>query len=144
LKKVEFLELPVDDRSQVLFVKSIHSQTGKFKTIVAVVDASALAGVRKNWDNPLPGDIKEIVGELITDSDGKEVSLNHGDRKWLLADRPVVEVGARATVVLAMSTLTKVVTFKTPSSFKIVLRQMQKRKKTMLLIYILSHQVLTS
>jgi hypothetical protein len=78
------------------------------------------------------------------DSDGKEVSLNHGDRKWLLADRPVVEVGARATVVLAMSTLTKVVTFKTPSSFKIVLRQMQKRKKTMLLIYILSHQVLTS
>jgi hypothetical protein len=48
LKKVEFLELPVDDRSQVLFVKSIHSQTGKFKTIVAVVDASALAGVRKN------------------------------------------------------------------------------------------------
>jgi hypothetical protein len=128
LKKVEFLELPVDDRSQVLFVKSIHSQTGKFKTIVAVVDASALAGVRKNWDNPLPGDIKEIVGELITDSDGKEVSLNHGDRKWLSVDRPVVEVGAGATAVLAMSTLTTVVTFKTTASLKIVLGQMQKRR----------------
>ncbi|WJX64406.1 hypothetical protein P8452_49188 [Trifolium repens] len=79
-------------------------------------------------DNPLPGDIKEIVGELITDSDGKEVSLNHGDRKWLSVDRPVVEVGAGATAVLAMSTLTTVVTFKTPASLKIVLSQMQKRK----------------
>jgi hypothetical protein len=127
-KKVEFSELPVDEKSQVLFAQAIRSQTDKFKTIVAVVDASSLAGIRKHWDTPLPDEIKEIVGELITDSDGKEVSLNHGDRKWLSADRPVVEVGAGATAVLAMSTLTTVVTFKTPASLKIVLGQMQKRR----------------
>ncbi|CAJ2653796.1 unnamed protein product [Trifolium pratense] len=79
---------------------AIRNQTDKFKTIVAVVDASALAGIRKHLDTPLPGVIKEIVGELIMDSDGKGV--------------------------LPMSMLTKVVTFKTPASLKIVLSQMQK------------------
>ncbi|GAU35774.1 hypothetical protein TSUD_61340 [Trifolium subterraneum] len=135
LKKVEYSELPVDDKSQVLFAQAIRSQTDKFKTIVAVVDASALAGIRKHWDTPLPGDIKEIVGELIMDSDGEGVTLNHGDKKRLLADRPVVAVGAGATAVLGassltkvvpMSTLTKIITFKTPASLKIVLSQMQK------------------
>ncbi|XP_004505652.1 uncharacterized protein [Cicer arietinum] len=133
--KVEFSELPVDEKSQVLFAQAIRSQTDKFKTIVAVVDASALAGLRKHWDTPLPGEVKEIVGELITDSEGKGVSLNHGDRKRLLADRPVVAVGAGATAVLGassltkvvpMSTLTKVVAFKIPASIKIILSQMQK------------------
>jgi hypothetical protein len=47
----------------------------------------------------------------------------------LSADRPVVEVGVGATAVLAMSTLTTVVTFKTPASLKIVLGQMQKREQ---------------
>ncbi|XP_045825387.1 uncharacterized protein LOC123917656 [Trifolium pratense] len=134
-KKFEFSELPADDKSQVLFAQAIRSQTDKFKTIVAVVDASALAGIRKHWDTPLPGEIKEIVGELIMDSDGKGVSLNPGDKKRLLADRPVVAVGAGATAVLGassltkvvpMSTLTKIVTLKTPASLKIVLSQMQK------------------
>lgn len=133
--KVEFSELEVDEKSQVLFAQSIRSQTDKFKTIVAIVDAGVLAGIRKHWDTPLPDEVKEIVGELITDSEGKGVSLNNGDRKRLLADRPVVAVGAGATAVLGassltkvvpMSTLTKVVTFKIPTSLKIILSQMQK------------------
>ncbi|CAK8576926.1 unnamed protein product [Lathyrus sativus] len=133
--KVEFSELEVDEKSQVLFAQSIRSQTDKFKTIVAVVDAGVLAGIRKHWDTPLPDEVKEIVGELITDSEGKGVSLNNGDRKRLLADRPVMAVGAGATAVLGassltkvvpMSTLTKVVTFKIPTSLKIILSQMQK------------------
>ncbi|GAU14539.1 hypothetical protein TSUD_250810 [Trifolium subterraneum] len=106
-KKVEFLELLVDDKSQVLFVQAIRSQTDKFKIIVAVINASALVGIRKHWYT-LPGEIKEIVGAFITDSDSKGVSLNHGDRKWLLADRPVVADGAEVKVV-PMSMLTKVV-----------------------------------
>ncbi|CAL5212684.1 unnamed protein product [Lathyrus oleraceus] len=133
--KVEFSELEVDEKSQVLFAQSIRSQTDRFKTIVAVVDAGVLAGIRKHWDTPLPDEVKELVGELITYSEGKGVSLNYGDRKRLLADRPVVAVGAGATAVLGassltkvvpMSTLTKVVTFKIPTSLKIILSQMQK------------------
>nr|KYP68050.1 hypothetical protein KK1_021667 [Cajanus cajan] len=43
--KVEFSELPADDKLHALFAHAIRSQTEKFTTIVAVVDASALAVV---------------------------------------------------------------------------------------------------
>jgi hypothetical protein len=125
-KKIEFSELPDDDKSEVLFAQAIRSQTDKFKTIVAVVDASALAGIRKHWDTPLPSEAKDIVGELIMDSEGKGVSLNHGDMNWTLSDRPAMAVGAGATAVLGVSSLTKVATLKIPASLKIVLSQMQK------------------
>lgn len=133
--KIEFSELPVDDKAHVLFAHAIRSQTDKFKTVVAVVDASALAGLRKHWNTPLPGEVKEMVGQLITNSDGKEVILNHNDRKRSLTDKAVVAVGAGATAVLGASSLTKVVpastlmkvaTFKIPASLKIVFSQAQK------------------
>jgi hypothetical protein len=69
----------------------------------------------------------------------KVVSLNHGDRKWLLADRPVVEVGAGSHVYADKGCYFQ------NSSFTQDCTQpdAEKKKKTMLLIYILSHQVLT-
>jgi len=133
--KIEYSELPGDVQAQVMFTQAIRSQTDKFKTIVAVVDASVLADIRKHWDTPLPGELKEVLGELLTYSEGKGASLNHGDSKRLFTDSPVVAVGAGATAVLGassltklvpMSTLTKAVTFNTPASLKIVLSQMQK------------------
>ncbi|XP_020214862.1 uncharacterized protein LOC109798860 [Cajanus cajan] len=133
--KVEFSELPADDKLHALFAHAIRSQTEKFTTIVAVVDASALAGIRKYWDTPLPVEVKELVGQLITNSEGKGVMLNHGDKKRLLTDKPMVAVGAGATAVLGASSLTKVVpastlvkvlSFKTPASLKFGLSQIQK------------------
>ncbi|KAK2434870.1 hypothetical protein QL285_019981 [Trifolium repens] len=132
---IEFSELPDDEKSEVLFAQAIRNQTDKFKTVVAVVDATALAGIRKHWDTLLPSEAKESVEELVMDSEGKGVSINHGDMNWLLSDRPVVAVGAGATAVLGVSSLTKVVpasmltkvvTFKISASFKILLCQMQK------------------
>jgi hypothetical protein len=132
---IEFSELPDDEKSEVLFAQAIRNQTNKFKTVVAVVDATALAGIRKHWDTLLPSEAKESVEELVMDSEGKGVSINHGDMNWLLSDRPVVAVGAGATAVLGVSSLTKVVpasmltkvvTFKISASFKILLCQMQK------------------
>ncbi|RDX61056.1 hypothetical protein CR513_60746, partial [Mucuna pruriens] len=133
--KIEFSELPVDDKSHALLAQAIRSQTYKFKTIVAVVDASALAGLRKHWDTPLPVEVKELVGQLITNSEGNGDVLSHSDKKRLLTDKPMVAVGAGATAVLGASSLTKVipastlvkvVTFKIPTSLKIGLSQMQK------------------
>uniref|UniRef100_A0A6N2MF00 Uncharacterized protein n=1 Tax=Salix viminalis TaxID=40686 RepID=A0A6N2MF00_SALVM len=43
--KVEFSELQVQDKSYALIAQALQSQTRKFKTIVAVVDASGLAGL---------------------------------------------------------------------------------------------------
>ncbi|KAE9620246.1 hypothetical protein Lalb_Chr01g0001101 [Lupinus albus] len=130
--KFEFSELPVDDKAHVLFAHAIRSQTDKFKTTVAVVDASAIAGLRKHWNTPLPGVVNGLVGQLITDSEGKGVILNHNDRKRSLTDNAVVAVGAGATAVLGASSLTKVVpastliklaTFKVPASIKIIFSQ---------------------
>lgn len=135
MDKIEFSELEVHEKSHALLAQAIRSQSEKFKTIVAVVDASALAGLRKHWDTPLPVEVKELVGEMITNSEGKGVMLNHGDKKRLLTDKPMVAVGAGATAVLGASSLTKVVpastlvkvvTFKIPTSLKIGLSQMQK------------------
>ncbi|KAK7410179.1 hypothetical protein VNO78_00758 [Psophocarpus tetragonolobus] len=135
LDKIEFSQLPIDEKSHALFAHAIRSQTDKFKTIVAVVDASALAGLRKHWDTPLPLEVKELVGELITNSEGKAVMLSHSDKKRSLTDKPMVAVGAGATAVFGASSLTKVipastlvkvVTFKIPTSLKIGLSQMQK------------------
>ncbi|KAH1069734.1 hypothetical protein GYH30_007067 [Glycine max] len=133
--KIEFSDLPVDDKSHALFAQAIRSQAVKFKTIVVVVDASALAGLRKHWDTPLPVEVKELIGELITNSEGKGVMLNHNEKKRLLTDKSMVAVGAGATAVLGassltkvvpVSTLVKVVTFKIPTSLKIGLSQLQK------------------
>ncbi|KAH1141194.1 hypothetical protein GLYMA_12G021000v4, partial [Glycine max] len=125
---IEFSEILADDKLHTLFAQAIRSQTDKFKTIVAVVDAIALAGLRKHWDTPLPVEVKELVGELITNSEVKGVMMNHSEKKWLLTDKPMVAVGAGATAVFGASSLTKVVpastlvkviTFKIPTSLKI-------------------------
>ena len=133
--EVEFSELPLEDKSHALFAQAIRSQSDKYKTIVAVVDAGALGGLRKHWDTLIPPQVKDMVGQLITHcgSDGA-VSIRD-DRQWLLADRPVVAVGAGATAILGASSLTKVVpastlmkifTYKIPASLKLILGQTQK------------------
>ncbi|KAK9910474.1 hypothetical protein M0R45_034434 [Rubus argutus] len=125
LNKTEFSELPVEDKSQALFAQALRSQTKKFKTIVAVVDASGLSGLRKHWNTPVPLEVKELVAQLITDCEGEAEMSKHTDRKRLISGKPLVAVGAGATVVLGASslskavpasTLMKVVTFKVPAS----------------------------
>ncbi|MED6109462.1 hypothetical protein PIB30_033843 [Stylosanthes scabra] len=125
-QKIDFSELSDDEKSHVLFAHAIRSQADKFKTIVAVVDASSLAGLRKHWDTPLPDVVKELVGDLTANS-GEGV--NYSNKKRLLPDNPMMAVGAGATAVLGASSLTKVVpastlmkvaTFKVPASFKFI------------------------
>ncbi|KAA8517318.1 hypothetical protein F0562_017611 [Nyssa sinensis] len=41
--RIEFSELPVNDKSHVLLAQTLRSQTKNFKTIVAIVEASSLA-----------------------------------------------------------------------------------------------------
>ncbi|KAM5555290.1 hypothetical protein ABKV19_023275 [Rosa sericea] len=125
LNKTEFSDLPVEDKSQALFAQALRSQTKKFNTIVAVVDASGLAGLRKHWNTPVPLEVKELVGQLITDCGGEGEMSNHTDKKRLISGKPLVAVGAGATAVLGVSSLSKVVpastfmkvvTFKVPAS----------------------------
>ncbi|KDP42832.1 hypothetical protein JCGZ_23774 [Jatropha curcas] len=133
--KVEFSELTLEDKSSALLAQSLQSQTSKFKTIVALVDASGLAGLRKNWDTSMPPEVKELVGDLITNCEMDGEFSNQRGKKWLFSDKSVVAVGAGATAVLGASSLSKVVptstflkvlTFKLPASFNFALTQTQK------------------
>lgn len=133
--KSEFADLPHEEKAQVLFAQALRSQAKKFKTIVAVVDASALAGLRKHWNTPLPLEVKDLVEELVTDSEVAGDFPNRGDKKRMLSGKPVVAVGAGATAILGASSVSKVlpvstfmklVTFKVPASFKLMLSPTQK------------------
>ncbi|KAI6699202.1 hypothetical protein NL676_019321 [Syzygium grande] len=133
--KIEFADLPHEEKAQVLFAQALRSQAKKFKTIVAVVDASALAGLRKHWNTPIPLEVKDLVEELATDSAIAGEISNRGDKKRMLSGKPVVAVGAGATAILGASSLSKVlpvstfmklVTFKVPASFKLMLSPTQK------------------
>lgn len=133
--KIEFSDLPVEDKSHALFAQTLRSQTKKFQTIVAVVDAGGLANLRKHWNTPVPLEVKDLVEQLVTNcEEGGEFS-NHNERKRLLTGKPVVAVGAGATAVLGASyvskvvpasTFLKVVSFKAPASLKLFLSQTQK------------------
>ncbi|KAL1362353.1 hypothetical protein HN51_010621 [Arachis hypogaea] len=134
-QKIDFSELSVDEKSDVLFAHAIRSQADKFKTVVAVVDAGSLGGLRKHWDTPLPDEVKELVGDLTINSGVERVSLNYSNKKRLLPENPMMAVGAGATAVLGASSLTKVVpastlmkvaTFKVPASIKVVVSYTHK------------------
>lgn len=133
--KIEFSELPVEDKSHALLAQSLQSQAKEFKTMVAVVDASCLAGLRKHWNTPVPDKVKDLITEPIANFEGDGETSNYVDRKRLLSNKPVVAVGAGATAVLGVSsfskllpasTFMKVVSFKTPVSLKLFLTQTQK------------------
>ncbi|KAB2597655.1 hypothetical protein D8674_000575 [Pyrus ussuriensis x Pyrus communis] len=118
LNQAELSDLPVEDKSHALLVEALHGQTKKFETIVAVVDASGLAGLRKHWNThvPLELEVKEMVGKLVTDCEGEGEMSNDIDRKRLLTDKPLVAVGAGATAVLGASSLSKAAALKFPAS----------------------------
>ncbi|XP_057782141.1 uncharacterized protein LOC131000313 [Salvia miltiorrhiza] len=133
--KCEFSDLPMDDQTHAILAQTLRSQASKYKSIVAVVDASGLAGLRKNWKTALPLDVKHMVDQLVINLDDDGEDSAQGNRRWKLADKPVVAVGAGATAVLGasslskavpVSTFVKVVTLNVPASLQIVLSQTQK------------------
>ncbi|XP_022767857.1 uncharacterized protein LOC111312114 [Durio zibethinus] len=135
--EIAFAELPVEDKSHALLAQALQSQAKKFKTVVAIVDASSLAGLRANWNTPVPLEVKDLVAHLVTDGvgDGDKEASNHTDKKRLLSNKPVVAVGAGATAVLGASSISKVipastfmkvVTLNVPASVKLVMTQTQK------------------
>ncbi|KAL3620274.1 hypothetical protein CASFOL_035186 [Castilleja foliolosa] len=134
LAQPKFCDLPVEDKSHAILAQALQSQARKYKSIVAVVDASSLAGLRRHWKTNVPPEVKDMVDQLITNfMDGE--FFNNGGKKWLLADKPMVAVGAGATAILGASSLSKVVpastfikitTLHVPASLKLLLTQTQK------------------
>ncbi|KAH1108064.1 hypothetical protein J1N35_011832 [Gossypium stocksii] len=133
--EIAFSELPVEDKSHAILAQALQSQAKKFKTVVAVVDASSLAGLRTNWNTPVPPEVKDLVDHLVVDDVGDGETSNHTDNKRLLSNKSVAAVGASATAVLGASsiskvipasTVMKVVTWNVPASVKLAMTQTQK------------------
>ncbi|KAK9072510.1 hypothetical protein SSX86_008944 [Deinandra increscens subsp. villosa] len=132
---VEFSSLPDEEKSHALLANALRSQTKDFKSIVAVLDASTLSGLRKHWNTVVPHEIVDTVDELVAESAKDGETNNQSDKKRKLKDKPVVAVGAGATAVIGASSLSKVVpastfvkavTFKLPFSLKLIMTQTQK------------------
>lgn len=132
----EFSELAMDEKSHAILAQALRSQTNNYKSIVAVVDASGLAGLRKHWKTSVPLEVKDMVDQLVVNL-GEDGELSkHSNRKWLLlTDKPVVAVGAGATAALGVtslskfipaSTFIKIATFHFPAPLKLILTQTQK------------------
>ncbi|KAK9740472.1 hypothetical protein RND81_03G038200 [Saponaria officinalis] len=132
---IDFHELSIEEKSHCLLAQALRSRAKKSKTVVAVVDASGLAGIRKFWNTPIPEDVKDIVEELVVSQGFDSEITNDGERKWRLSAKPVVAVGAGASAVLGVSSLSKavpvstvvkVVTMNIPTSLKLFFIQTHK------------------
>lgn len=130
----KFSTLPDEEKSHALLAHALRSQTKNFTSIVAILDASTLSGLRKHWNTEVPQEIEDTIEELVAESAKDGEPTNH-EKKRKLTNKPVVAVGAGATAVLGASslskvvpasTLIKVVTFKVPMSLKLIMTQTQK------------------
>ncbi|KAF9616011.1 hypothetical protein IFM89_027950 [Coptis chinensis] len=135
--KLGFSEMPTEDKSQAVFAQAIRCQTKKFKSVVAIVDASSLGGLRKHWNTCVPPEVEDLIGQFVTkyEVEGEIPDAENSDKKRLIPNKPVVAVGAGATAVLGASSLSKalpastfmkLVTYKIPASLKLALVQTQK------------------
>uniref|UniRef100_A0A1J3JDI7 Transmembrane protein n=1 Tax=Noccaea caerulescens TaxID=107243 RepID=A0A1J3JDI7_NOCCA len=132
--KFQFSQLSSEDKSYALMADHLRSQAQKFKNIVAVVDASNLAGLRKHWNTCVPQEVKDMSEHMVQDFDSDE-SSNDSKLKRLLSDKPVVAVGAGATAIWGASSLSKAIsaspffkllTFKAPASLNLFLTHTHK------------------
>ncbi|KAM5556967.1 hypothetical protein ABKV19_024379 [Rosa sericea] len=108
LSRIEFSELALEDKKHALSAQALRSLTKRFKTIVAVVDAKDLQGLRKYWYTPIPPEYKDLAAQIVTRYEGE-------------AARPVLQGSSFSELVQAsiiMNVKAKV-RIPTPSDFVI-------------------------
>ncbi|XP_006652447.1 uncharacterized protein LOC102710115 [Oryza brachyantha] len=141
-KALDFSELSSEEKCHILLVQALRSQLRESGSVVAIVDASCLAGIRRHWDTPVPPEIAQLASSCFkhysngNDSEENEVlSVDNTDKKRWVADKPVVVVGAGGTALLGFSSLSKTVhasaflklaPYKTPMILKYGLIQLQR------------------
>lgn len=101
---VEFSE---EEMANVILANALKSQARKVKSIVAIVNASSLAGIRKHWNTPVTQKIEQLADRYFTEIKGTVLPW------WMEVlflfhkiDKHVMTVGAGASL-LGASALTK-------------------------------------
>jgi hypothetical protein len=90
--RVSFSELSMDGNTQVLLAQALKNQTKNFESIVAIVEAKSLAGLRKNWKTPTSLEVEDLAKQCLTGYKGDKKSL--AIEKKLTDDKTMVAVGA--------------------------------------------------
>ncbi|PKU79123.1 hypothetical protein MA16_Dca000467 [Dendrobium catenatum] len=131
----EFAELPFEEKCHALFTQALKRHAEKFETVVAIVDATSLAGLRRHWNTLVPSELSDLA-YCNNDPDNLEaIWSDQIDKRRILADKPIVALGAGATAVVGASSLSKVIpashlikvaTFQLPASLKLGLIQLQR------------------
>ncbi|VVB03225.1 unnamed protein product [Arabis nemorensis] len=130
----QFSQLSSEHKSYALMADLLRSQAKNFKNIVAVIDASSLAGLRKHWRTSVPQEVKDMSEHMVQKFDDDK-KTNDSKLKRLLSDKPVVAVGAGATAIWGASSLSKaisaspflkIVTLKAPASLNLFLTHTHK------------------
>lgn len=157
-KETEFSKLQSDEKCHILLAQALRSQLREFGSVVAIVDVSCLAGIRRHWNTPVPSDITELAGRCFNNYDDKNddnidvPSAENTDKKRWISEKPVVAVGAGGTAILAFSSLSKYVQasaflklapYKSPVVLKYGLMQLQ-RHAAIVLSKMLPHGVVTA
>ncbi|CAN6249173.1 unnamed protein product [Urochloa humidicola] len=141
-EKLEFSELQSDEKCHILLVQALRSQLKEFDSVVAIVDASCLAGIRRHWNTPVPSEITQLASRCFNlyghENDDKIELPSAGstDKKSWISEKPVVAVGAGGTAILGFSSLSKtiqasaflklVAPYKSPVVLKYGLMQLQR------------------
>lgn len=157
-KDLDFSELQSDEKCHILLVQALRSQLREFGSVVAIVDASCLAGIRRHWNTPVPSEITQLASRCFNhygaENDDKiEVPLaDSTDKKSWISEKPVVAVGAGGTALLGFSSLSKslqasaflkLAPYKSPVVLKYGLMQLQ-RHAAIVLSKMLPHGVVTA
>jgi len=157
-KKLEFSDLRSDEKCHILLVQALRSQLKEFDSVVAIVDASCLAGIRRHWNTPVPSEITQLASMCFNhygDENGDKIELPSAgstDKKSWISEKPVVAVGAGGTAILGFSSLSKTVQasaflklapYKSPVVLKYGLMQLQ-RHAAIVLSKILPHGFVTA
>jgi hypothetical protein len=158
-QKLEFSDLDSDEKCHILLVQALRSQLRELDSVVAVVDASCLTGIRKHWNTPAPSEITQLASRCFSHYGDEDNSAKNelpsadttGKRSWI-SEEPMVAVGAGGTAVLGFSSLSKsvhasaflkLVPYKSPVVLKYGLMQLQ-RHAAIVLSKILPHEVVSA
>lgn len=126
--RLEFSQISSEDTSNAICAQALRSQARKLGSLVAIVDAGKLAGLRKQWSTPVPPEVADLTDQCFTHYLCNDLDADEETGATLLADKPVVAAGARATALLRATFLLKTVpvyaliklaTFKLPASVKV-------------------------
>lgn len=131
--KIHFDDLPYEEKCHVLLAQALKQQAQESQTVVAILDADTVAGIRKHWTTPVPDHVAALAKEcLVLDAD---MDNEETKKKVTLLDKAIVVVGAGAAAAVGLSSLSnfapvstamKIVTFKIPTIIKLGLLQTKK------------------